>query len=152
MFQKIAVRLQVKMIEIKLFQGAKLGHGGISNTIKNTPKIAKTRNVQSSIAVHSSPSHLAFNDPIQFMHFIIKLRNLSGGKPVGFKLCVGRKQKFMDFCEAMSFTGIAPDFISVDRGEGGTGAAPVEFLNSMGMPMRDGLIFVNDTLVGFWLR
>ena len=86
------------------------------------------------------------------MHFIKKLRDLSDGKPIGFKLCLGRKQEFMDFCEAMVHTGIQPDFITVDGGEGGTGAAPVEFSNSMGMPLREGLIFVHDTLVGFGLR
>lgn len=86
------------------------------------------------------------------MHFIKKLRELSDGKPIGFKLCIGRKQEFMDFCEAMIATGITPDFITVDGGEGGTGASPVEFSNTMGMPSREGLIFVHDTLVGFGLR
>jgi glutamate synthase domain-containing protein 2 len=86
------------------------------------------------------------------MHFIKKLRDLSDGKPIGFKLCIGREQEFMDFCEAMVFTGITPDFITVDGGEGGTGAAPVEFSNSMGMPLREGLILVHDTLTGFGLR
>lgn len=151
-FQENATRQQVKMIEIKLSQGAKPGHGGILPAIKNTPEIAKIRHVEPGVAVHSPPSHSAFKDPIQFMHFIEKLRKLSGGKPVGFKLCIGRKQEFMDFCEAMVYTGITPDFISVDGGEGGTGAAPVEFSNTMGMPMREGLIFVHDTLTGFGLR
>jgi len=151
-FRKNALRPEVKMIEIKLSQGAKPGHGGILPAIKNTEEIAKIRHVKPGIAVHSPPSHSAFYDPIQFMNFIKKLRDLSDGKPVGFKLCVGRKQEFMDFCEAMIYTGIQPDFITVDGGEGGTGAAPVEFSNTMGMPMREGLIFVHDTLVGFGLR
>jgi len=151
-FKKNALRPEVKMIEIKLSQGAKPGHGGILPASKNTEEIAKIRHIKPGIAVHSPPSHSAFSDPIQFMHFIKKLRDLSGGKPVGFKLCLGRKQEFMDFCEAMIFTGIQPDFISVDGGEGGTGAAPVEFSNSIGMPLREGLVFVNDTLVGFGLR
>jgi len=151
-FRVNAIRPEVKMIEIKLSQGAKPGHGGILPGIKNTEEIAKIRHIQPHIAVHSPPSHSAFSDPMQFMSFIKKLRELSDGKPIGFKLCVGRKQEFMDFCEAMIRTGIKPDFITVDGGEGGTGAAPVEFSNSMGMPLREGLIFVHDTLVGYGLK
>ena len=151
-FRENAIRPQVKMIEIKLSQGAKPGHGGLLPAIKNTDEIARIRHIKPHIAVHSPPSHSAFSDPIEFMHFIKRLRELSDGKPIGFKLCLGRKQEFMDFCEAMIHTGIQPDFITVDGGEGGTGAAPVEFSNSMGMPLREGLIFVHDTLVGFGLR
>ncbi|WP_380032686.1 FMN-binding glutamate synthase family protein [Dokdonia genika] len=151
-FRENALKPEVKMIEIKLSQGAKPGHGGILPAIKNTEEIARIRHVQPGVAVHSPPSHSAFSNPIQFMHFIKNLRELSDGKPVGFKLCLGRKQEFMDFCEAMLATGILPDFITVDGGEGGTGAAPVEFSNSMGMPLREGLVFVHDTLVGFGLR
>lgn len=151
-FRENALRPQVKMIEIKLSQGAKPGHGGILPAAKNTEEIAKIRHIKPHIAVHSPPAHSAFADPIQFMYFIKKLRDLSDGKPIGFKLCIGRKQEFMDFCEAMVYTGITPDFITVDGGEGGTGAAPVEFSNSMGMPLREGLVFVHDTLVGFALR
>ncbi|WP_417370904.1 FMN-binding glutamate synthase family protein [Gelidibacter japonicus] len=151
-FRENATRPQVKMIEIKLSQGAKPGHGGILPAAKNTEEIARIRHVKPGISVHSPPSHTAFSDPIQFMHFIKRLRDLSDGKPIGFKLCLGRKQEFMDFCEAMIYTGITPDFITIDGGEGGTGAAPVEFSNSMGMPLREGLIFVHDTLVGFGLR
>jgi len=151
-FRENATRPEVKMIEIKLSQGAKPGHGGILPAVKNTEEIAKIRHIKPGIAVHSPPSHSAFSDPIQFMNFIKRLRDLSDGKPIGFKLCLGRKQEFMDFCEAMIYTGITPDFITVDGGEGGTGAAPVEFSNSMGMPLREGLIFVHDTLVGFGLR
>lgn len=151
-FRENALKPEVKMIEIKLSQGAKPGHGGILPAIKNTEEIARIRHIKPGVAVHSPPSHSAFSDPIQFMDFIKKLRDLSDGKPIGFKLCVGRKQEFMDFCEAMIHTGITPDFITVDGGEGGTGAAPVEFSNTMGMPLREGLIFVHDTLVGFGLR
>lgn len=151
-FRENATLPQVKMIEIKLSQGAKPGHGGILPASKNTEEIARIRHVKPHIAVHSPPSHNAFADPIQLMHFIRRLRELSDGKPVGFKLCLGRKQEFMDFCEAMVYTGIRPDFITIDGGEGGTGASPVEFSNSMGMPLREGLIFVHDTLVGFSLR
>ena len=151
-FKQNALRPSVKMIEIKLSQGAKPGHGGILPAVKNTEEIAKIRHIRPGVAVHSPPSHSAFANPIEFMHFIKKLRDLSDGKPIGFKLCIGRKQEFMDFCEAMIHTGITPDFITVDGGEGGTGAAPVEFSNTMGMPSREGLVFVHDTLVGFGLR
>ena len=140
------------MIEIKLSQGAKPGHGGILPASKNTEEIAKIRHVKPHVAVHSPPAHSTFSNPIEFMHFIKKVRELSDGKPIGFKLCIGRKQEFMDFCEAMICTGIKPDFITVDGGEGGTGAAPVEFANSIGMPLREGLVFVDDTLRGFGLR
>lgn len=151
-FKINASRPEVKMIEIKLSQGAKPGHGGILPAVKNTEEIARIRHIKSGTKVDSPPSHSAFYNPIQFMHFIKKLRDLSNGKPIGFKLCLGRKQEFMDFCEAMISTGITPDFITIDGGEGGTGAAPVEFSNSMGMPLREGLIFAHDTLVGFGLR
>ncbi|MCL4155704.1 UNVERIFIED_CONTAM: hypothetical protein GTU68_052006 [Idotea baltica] len=151
-FKKNATKPEVKMIEIKLSQGAKPGHGGILPASKNTEEIAAIRHVKPGVAVHSPPSHSSFSDPIEFMHFIKKLRDLSDGKPIGFKLCIGRRQEFMDFCEAMICTGIKPDFITVDGGEGGTGAAPVEFANSIGMPLREGLVFVNDTLIGFGLR
>lgn len=151
-FKEGATKEQVKMIEIKLSQGAKPGHGGILPASKNTEEIAKIRHIKPHIDVHSPPSHTAFSNPIELMHFIKELRELSGGKPVGFKLCIGRKQEFMDFCEAMICTGIKPDFITVDGGEGGTGAAPVEFSNSIGMPLREGLVFVYDTLIGFGLK
>mgnify|MGYP003631223145 FL=1 len=151
-FAEGALKPEVKMIEVKLSQGAKPGHGGILPASKNTEEIAKIRHIKPHVAVHSPPAHSAFSNPIEFMHFIKKLRDLSGGKPIGFKLCIGRRQEFMDFCEAMICTGITPDFITVDGGEGGTGAAPVEFSNSMGMPLREGLVFVYDTLVGFGLK
>ena len=151
-YQKNATRPEVKMIELKISQGAKPGHGGILPAKKNTDEIAKIRHVKPGVAVHSPPAHTAFSDAEGLLKFIKKLRDLSGGKPVGFKLCVGKKQEFIDICKAMLETGITPDFISVDGGEGGTGAAPVEFSNSIGMPLREGLVFVHDTLVGFDLK
>jgi len=143
---------QVKMIEIKISQGAKPGHGGILPAIKNTEEIAAIRGVPAHIDINSPPFHSAFSSPTGLMGFVKLLRERSGGKPVGFKLCVGKKQEFTDLCKAMIATGIKPDFITVDGGEGGTGAAPVEFSNSLGMPLRDALSFVYNTLVGFDLK
>ncbi len=142
----------VKMIEIKLSQGAKPGHGGILPAGKNTPEIAAIRDVPVGTDVISPPAHRAFSTPTEMMHFIQQLRDASGGKPVGFKLCVGNRWEFMALCKAMISTGIKPDFITVDGGEGGTGAAPVEYSNSVGTPLREGLVFVVDTLIGFGLK
>jgi len=152
LFKERAVLTNVKMIEIKLSQGAKPGHGGILPAKKVTSEIAKIRLVEMGQDVISPPFHRAFNTPIELLHFIKKLRDLSGGKPVGFKLCVGRKSQFLAICKAMIKTGIMPDFITVDGGEGGTGAAPLEFSNSVGMPLRDALAFVYDALNGFALK
>ncbi len=151
-FAKKAITDSVKMIEIKISQGAKPGHGGILPAIKNTEEIAKIRDVEPHTDVNSPPSHKAFTAPVELMNFIQLLRDKSEGKPIGFKLCVGKKEEFIDLCKAMISTGIKPDFITVDGGEGGTGAAPVEFSNSLGMPLRDGLAFVVDTLTGFDLK
>ncbi len=142
----------VKMIEIKISQGAKPGHGGILPASKNTEEISKIRNVEQGTMVVSPPTHTAFTSPLELMYFIKQLRELSNGKPIGFKLCVGSKQEFVDICKAMIDTGIKPDFITVDGGEGGTGAAPVELSNSVGLPLRDGLVFVYNTLLGFDLK
>jgi glutamate synthase domain-containing protein 2 len=142
----------VKMIELKLSQGAKPGHGGILPASKNTEEIAEIRGVEPRTDVLSPPYHKAFNSPQEMMRFIQKLRELSGGKPIGFKLCIGQRHEFMNLCLAMIETGIKPDFISIDGGEGGTGAAPVEFSNSLGMPLRDGLSFAHNCLVGFDLK
>lgn len=147
-----ATRETVKMIELKISQGAKPGHGGILPGSKNTEEIAKIRGVEPHIAVHSPPAHSEFSNPKEMMVFIKKLRDLSGGKPIGFKLCIGKKDEFIDICKAMLETGIKPDFITVDGGEGGTGAAPPEFSNSIGMPLREGLVFAHDSLVGFDLK
>lgn len=151
-FAQRAVLPQVKMIEIKLSQGAKPGHGGILPAAKVTPEIARIRLVEMGQDVVSPPYHTAFNNPMGLMQFIKKLRELSGGKPIGFKLCVGHKSEFLAICKAMVKTGIYPDFITVDGGEGGTGAAPLEFSNSVGMPLREALAFIYDALTGFDIK
>lgn len=151
-FREKADLPNVKMVEIKLSQGAKPGHGGILPASKNTEEIAEIRGVKPHTMVFSPPTHSSFSDEKGLLDFVAHLREMSGGKPVGFKLCVGSKAEFIRLCETMIETGILPDFITVDGGEGGTGAAPVEFSNSLGMPLRDGLSFVHDTLRGFDLR
>jgi glutamate synthase domain-containing protein 2 len=151
-FQKNASVDNVKMIEIKISQGAKPGHGGILPASKNTPEIAAIRHIEAYKDIHSPPGHFAFNDSEGLMNFVKQLRDLSGGKPVGFKLCIGKKEEFIDICKAMILTGIKPDFITIDGGEGGTGAAPIEFSNSLGMPLRDGLSFAVNMLRGFDLK
>lgn len=151
-FAAQAVNPQIKMIEIKLSQGAKPGHGGILPGEKVSAEIAATRGVPMGQDCISPASHSAFSTPLQMMEFIARLRDLSGGKPVGFKLCIGQPWEFMGIVKAMLETGIRPDFIVVDGGEGGTGAAPVEFTDHLGAPMREGLLFVHNTLVGAGLR
>lgn len=151
-FAKRAVLPQVKMIEVKLSQGAKPSHGGILPAAKVTEEIAQIRGVPMGQDVLSPPAHTAFSTPVGLLEFVAKLRTLSGGKPVGFKLCIGKKREFLAICKAMVKTGITPDFITVDGGEGGTGAAPLEFSNYVGFPMKDGLLFVHNALVGFGLR
>jgi glutamate synthase domain-containing protein 2 len=151
-FQKNATKDIVKMIEIKLSQGAKPGHGGILPAAKLTEEIAAIRHVPMGSDVVSPPSHSAFSTPIELLHFVKQLRELSGGKPIGFKLCIGRHDEFLGICKAMIETGITPDFITVDGGEGGTGAAPTEMTNSVGTPIKDSLIFVNNALIGFGVR
>jgi len=152
MFAENASREAVKMIEIKLSQGAKPGHGGILPGAKVNAQIAQIRGVEIGKDVISPPSHRAFSNPIEFCEFIKLLRELSGGKPVGFKLCVGRPSEFASICKAMIHTGITPDFITVDGKEGGTGAAPLEFSNSVGMPLREGLKLVHNMLLAAGLR
>jgi len=151
-FRSNALLPSVKMIEIKLSQGAKPGHGGILPAIKNTPEVARYRHLEPFIAIHSPPLHSAFSDAAGLLYFIQKLRQLSDGKPVGFKFCASGEDDFRQMCQQMVNTGIYPDFITVDGGEGGTGAAPVEFSNSLGMPLRDGLALVNDLLEAYGLR
>lgn len=151
-FTKNALRPQVKMIEIKLSQGAKPGHGGILPAKKNTPEIAAIRGVQAGTTVFSPPYHSAFNTPIGLIQFVKQLRDLSGGKPIGFKLCIGRKSEFLAICKAMVQLNTYPDFITIDGGEGGTGAAPPEFSNFVGMPLLDALAFADDALRGFGIR
>ena len=152
LFIENATREQVRMIEIKLSQGAKPGHGGVLPACKVSPEIAKIRNVPVHETVISPPRHSAFETPIEMMEFVARLRDKAGGKPVGLKLCVGRRIEFLAMCKAMIQTGITPDFITVDGGEGGTGAAPLEFSNSMGMPAHDAWAFVHNALVGAGLR
>lgn len=151
-FRNNAIKENVKMIEIKLSQGAKPGHGGILPAAKNTPEIAAIRGIKPHIDVLSPPYHTAFSSAKGLMEFIKQLRELSEGKPVGFKLCIGDKEEFEELCIQMVETGIYPDFITVDGGEGGTGAAPEEFTDSIGMPLREGLAFVVDTLKKYKLR
>lgn len=151
-FSEKAGLKSVKMIEIKLSQGAKPGHGGILPAEKNTPEIAKMRGVKAGVEVDSPPAHSSFNSPLGLVKFIAQLRELSGGKPVGFKLSIGRQSEFVALCKAMVETGIYADFITVDGGEGGTGAAPLEYTNSVGMPLREALAFVDDCLTGYGLR
>ncbi len=143
---------QVRMIEIKLSQGAKPGHGGILPGDKVSQEIAETRGVPVGKTCISPSCHGAFSTPREMMDFIARLRELSGGKPVGFKLCLGHPWEFMAIVKAMLETGILPDFIVVDGKEGGTGAAPVEFTDHLGVPLREGLLFIHNTLVGVNLR
>lgn len=142
----------VKMIELKLSQGAKPGHGGILPGAKVTPEIAAIRNVPVGRDVLSPPGHSTFSTPVELLQFVSKLRELSLGKPIGIKLCVGKRREFLAVCKAMVKTGISPDFIAVDGGEGGTGAAPLEFSNHIGAPLFEGTIFVHNALIGFGLR
>ncbi len=142
----------VKMIEIKISQGAKPGHGGILPASKITDEVAEIRGVSKEHDVVSPPAHSAFSTPIELLEFVTRLRELSGGKPVGFKLCVGKRREFLAICRAMVETDLLPDFITVDGGEGGTGAAPFEFSNRLGCPLVEGLTFVHNSLVGIGVR
>ena len=151
-FEAEAARPEVKMIEIKLSQGAKPGHGGVLPGCKVTGELARIRGVRVGETVVSPPRHSAFSTPTGLMEFVARLRELSGGKPVGIKLCVGRRVELLSICKAALETGIAPDFVTVDGGEGGTGAAPLEFSNSMGMPARDAWAFAHIALTGAGLR
>ncbi|MHC5202116.1 FMN-binding glutamate synthase family protein [Myroides sp. LJL119] len=151
-FAKSANIENVKMISVKLSQGAKPGHGGILPASKNNQEIAAIRGVVPHTTIFSPPSHSAFSNPIEMMQFIAELRELSNGKPVGFKLAIGSKVEFDQICQAMLTTGIKPDFIIVDGAEGGTGAAPLDFTDHVGMPWEQALVFVVDTLRGYDLK
>jgi len=151
-FAKRAALPNVKMIEIKLSQGAKPGHGGILPASKLTREIIEIRGVEPGKDVISPPAHSTFSTPTELLQFIKRLRDASGGKPIGFKLCVGKRHEFLGIVKAMMETGITPDFITVDGGEGGTGAAPLEFSDSVGTPLNEGLSFVHNALVGAELR
>jgi len=143
---------QVKLIEIKLSQGAKPGHGGVLPGPKVTPEIAEARGVPLGVDCVSPASHSAFGTPTELMHFVARLRELSGGKPTGFKLCIGHPWEWFAMVKAMLQTGITPDFIVVDGTEGGTGAAPLEFIDHVGSPLQEGLILVHNSLRGAGLR
>lgn len=143
---KVAAHPQVRMIELKLSQGAKPGHGGVLPAVKNTPEIAGIRHIEPYTTVLSPPGHNAFQDATGLLEFITQLRELSGGLPVGFKLCIGHTSEFNVICEKMVETGMRPDFITVDGAEGGTGAAPLEFVDMVGMPLEPALIFVHHAL------
>jgi glutamate synthase domain-containing protein 2 len=143
---------QVRMIEVKLSQGAKPGHGGVLPGAKVTPEIAEARHVPVGVDCISSARHSAFATPIGLLEFVERLRRLSGGKPTGFKLAVGHPWEWFAIVKAMVETGITPDFVVVDGGEGGTGAAPLEFTDHVGAPLREALMLVHNTLVGVNLR
>ena len=151
-FKQNAIRPEVKMIEIKFSQGAKPGHGGILPAKKNTEEIAKIRSVEAGTQVDSPPSHSAFSDFESMISFIQRVRDLSEGKPVGIKFCVGNNAEIEEMFKAFSKANNYPDFIAVDGGEGGTGAAPLEFSNYIGTPLIEGLVFVNKLLVKYNLK
>jgi len=152
LFAKVACEDQIKMVELKVSQGAKPGHGGVLPGPKVTLEIAEARGVPPWIDCISPASHSAFSTPIEMMKFIDHLRTLSGGKPTGFKLCIGHPWEWFAIAKAMLETGITPDFVVVDGAEGGTGAAPLEFTDHVGAPLREALLLVHNTLVGLNLR
>lgn len=151
-FLERATHPNVKMIEIKLSQGAKPAHGGILPGVKVTSEIAHARGVPEGVACNSPPAHSAFSTPKGLIEFVQRLRDLSGGKPVGFKLCLGVRSDFLSICKAMLELKIYPDFITIDGKEGGTGAAPVEFADHVGTPLNDALVYIHNALVGTGLR
>jgi glutamate synthase domain-containing protein 2 len=151
-FLDVVKNPSVKMIEIKLSQGAKPGHGGILPASKNTTEIAKIRGIEANVDVISPPFHSAFSSPTEMLGFIKKVRKLSGGLPVGIKMCVGKKTDVIELFHFMYETQVYPDFITIDGGEGGTGAAPLVFTNNVGTPLLDALKFVNEQLIGYGLR
>ena len=152
LFAKVASDDQIKMVELKISQGAKPGHGGVLPAAKVSEEISRIRGVAMGEDCISPAGHQAFSTPVGMMEFIGEMRRLSGGKPAGFKLCIGHKWEFLAICKAMLQTGIYPDFIVVDGNEGGTGAAPLEFMDHLGMPMREGVNFVHNALIGIGAR
>jgi len=151
-FSEKALHQQVKMIEVKISQGAKPGYGAILPGKKVTEEIARIRGIEKGVTIFSPPAHSAFHDANGLMQFIGRLRKLSGGKPVGYKFCLGNKQEVAEMCKAMVSTGISPDFITIDGGEGGTGAAHYESADKVGMPLEEALPFVSNVLTGFHLK
>ncbi|GAB3195211.1 glutamate synthase domain-containing protein 2 [Pontibacter aydingkolensis] len=152
LYQEQVAHPHIKMVEIKLSQGAKPGHGGILPAAKNTPEIAAIRKVEPYTTVASPPAHSAFKDQFTLLLFIQKLRVLSEGKPIGIKICIGNKVEFEQLCREMKHNQIFPDFITIDGAEGGTGAAPLEFTDSLGMPLYDALAYVQNILKKYGLR
>jgi len=151
LFKENAANTSVKMIEIKLSQGAKPAHGGVLPAAKVTEEIASTRGVEAGKDVISPPAHSAFSTPEELIKVIAHLRKISG-KPVGFKLCIGNRIEFLGICKAINELGITPDFITVDGSEGGTGAAPIEYTDRLGTPLNEGLVFVNNCLIGIGVK
>lgn len=151
-FAATASEAQIKMIEIKISQGAKPGHGGMLLAPKVTAEIAATRGIKPFEDCISPSRHSAFTTPVELLHFVEKLRDLSGGKPIGIKLCIGHPWEFLAIVKAMLETGVLIDFITIDGAEGGTGAAPTEFTDHVGFPLRDGLVFAENALIGAGLR
>ncbi len=151
-FARVAADDQIKMVELKMSQGAKPGHGGVLPAAKVSEEISKIRGVPMGEDCISPATHRAFSTPLQMMAFVGDMRKLSGGKPAGFKMCIGHPWEFLAICKAMLQSGIYPDFIVVDGNEGGTGAAPLEFMDHLGMPMREGVNFVHNALVGINAR
>ncbi len=151
-FARVASDDQIKMVELKVSQGAKPGHGGVLPAAKVSEEISRIRGVGMGEDCISPPYHKAFSTPLQMMAFIGEMRRLSGGKPAGFKMCIGHPWEFLAICKAMLQTGIYPDFVVVDGNEGGTGAAPLEFMDHLGMPMREGVNFVHNALIGINAR
>ena len=151
-FARIAADDQIKMVELKVSQGAKPGHGGVLPAAKVSEEISRIRGVPMGEDCISPATHRAFSTPLQMMAFVGNMRKLSGGKPAGFKMCIGHPWEFLAICKAMLESGIYPDFIVVDGNEGGTGAAPLEFMDHLGMPMREGVSFVHNALIGINAR
>ncbi len=151
-FARVAADDQIKMVELKISQGAKPGHGGVLPAAKVSEEISKIRGVAVGEDCISPATHRAFSTPLEMMAFVGNMRKLSGGKPAGFKMCIGHPWEFLAICKAMLESGIYPDFIVIDGNEGGTGAAPLEFMDHLGMPMREGVSFVHNALIGINAR
>jgi glutamate synthase domain-containing protein 2 len=152
LFAKVSGEDQIKMVELKISQGAKPGHGGVLPAAKVSEEISKIRGVPMGEDCISPATHRAFSTPLEMMKFISEMRRLSGGKPTGFKMCIGHPWEFLAICKAMQESGIYPDFIVIDGNEGGTGAAPLEFMDHLGMPMREGVNFAHNALIGINAR
>jgi glutamate synthase domain-containing protein 2 len=152
LFAKVSGDDQIKMVELKISQGAKPGHGGVLPAAKVSEEISKIRGVPMGEDCISPATHRAFSTPLEMMKFLSEMRRLSGGKPAGFKMCIGHPWEFLAICKAMLQSGIYPDFIVIDGNEGGTGAAPLEFMDHLGMPMREGVNFAHNALIGINAR